>query len=145
MALYIYATNTNVEKGQYIENWVCDSTNWTGSMVSFQDYNFTMAKSAETMSTKPSLISSKAASLKKTVKKSAKAIGRPFKKIKQSLANHSTTHLIASHSSTALATSDHEADHEADGVNDRSITGDGSAHSSDKAEVELMPKQQLGA
>ena len=67
------------------------------------------------------------------------------KKIKQSLANCLTTHLIAPCSSTALATSDHEANHEADGVNDRSITGDGSAHSSDEAEVELTPEQQLGA
>ena len=97
------------------------------------------------MSTKSSLISSKATSLKKTVKKSAKAIGQPFKKIKQSLANHSTTHLITFCSSTALAASDHDANHEADGVNDRSIAGDESAYSSDKAEVELMPKQQLGA
>ena len=80
MVSHIYTANTNIEKGQYIENWVQDSTNWTGSMVSLQDYNFTMAKSAETMSTKSFLISSKATSLKKTIKKSAKAIGQPFKK-----------------------------------------------------------------
>jgi hypothetical protein len=95
-----------------------------------------MAKSAETMSTKSSLISSKAASLKKTVKKSAKAIGQPFKKFKQSLANCLTTCSTTSRSSTALPTSDHEAD----GVND-----DGSAHSGDEAEVELTPEQELGA
>ena len=39
----------------------------------------TMAKSADTISTKSSIISGKAASLKKTVKKSTKAITQPFK------------------------------------------------------------------
>ena len=100
-----------------------------------------MAKSAETMSNKSSLISSKAASLKKTVKKSAKAIGRPLKKFKQSIANRLTTHLTTSRSSTALPISDDKTD----GFNDKSIGSDGSAHSSDGAEVELMPKQELGA
>ena len=102
---------------------------------------FTMAKSAETMSNKSSLTSSKAASLKKTVKKSAKAIGRPLKKFKQSIANRSTTLSTTSHSSTALPISDDETD----GFNDKSIGGDGSAHSSDEAEVELTPEQELGA
>ena len=50
-----------------------------------------MAKSADTISTKSSIISGKAASLKKTVKKSAKAITQPFKKLKQSISSHSAT------------------------------------------------------
>jgi len=59
----------------------------------------TMAKSAETGSTKSSTISSKAASIKKTIKRSAKAIAQPFKKVKQSFYTHSATCSIASHSS----------------------------------------------
>ena len=44
---------------------------------------FTMAKSADTTSTKSSIFSGKATSIKKTVKKSANTITRPFKKFKQ--------------------------------------------------------------
>jgi hypothetical protein len=94
---------------------------------------FTMAKSADTMSTKSS-ISAKAASIKKTVKKS---ITQPFKKFKQSLSARSTTRSTTSRSSTVILPSDHEAD----GDN----SDDQSAHSGGEPEVELTPEQELGS
>jgi hypothetical protein len=98
----------------------------------------TMAKSAETLSTKSSIISGKAASLKKAVKKGAKAVGRPFKKIKQSLSIRSTTHSIASRSSTAPPPSDNEADN----LDDKSVPD---VCDSSEPEIELMPEQELGS
>jgi hypothetical protein len=70
----------------------------------------TMAKSAETESTKLSTISGKAASMKKTIKRSVKAIARLFKKVKQSFSTRSATCSIASCSSTVLPPSDNEVD-----------------------------------
>jgi hypothetical protein len=97
---------------------------------------FTMAKSADTGSTKSSSISGKAASLKKTLKRSTKAITRPFKKVKQPFSARSATHSIASRSSTALPPSDNEADD----PDVRSVTDNGSI----EPEVELTPEQELG-
>ena len=101
----------------------------------------TMAKSADTISTKSSIISGKAVSLKKTVKKSAKAITQPFKKLKQSISSHLATRSTISRSSSAIPPSDHEAD----GNNPKSIADNGSAHSSSEPEVELTPEQELSA
>ena len=98
-----------------------------------------MAKSADTISTKSSITSGKAVSLKKTVKKSTKAITWLFKKLKQSISSHLATQSTTSHSSSAIPPSDHEAD----GDNPKSIADNGSAHSSSEPEVELMPEQEL--
>jgi hypothetical protein len=98
-----------------------------------------MAKSSETMSTKSSIVSGKTASLKKTVKKSAKAITQPFKKIKQALSIRSATRSTTSRSSTAFPPSNNEAD------NDKSVADNGSAHGSSEPEVELTPEQELGS
>jgi hypothetical protein len=101
----------------------------------------TMAKSADTMSTKSSIISGKTASLKNTAKKSAKAITRPFKKFKQSISNRSARRSTTSRSSSAIPASDHEAD----GDNAKSVADNGSPRSSSEPEVELTPEQELGA
>jgi hypothetical protein len=94
-----------------------------------------MAKSADTTSTKSSVVSGKAASIKKTAKKSAQAIARPFKRFKQSLSGRSATRSTISRSSTVLP-SDHEAsDHEPD---------NGSARSGSEPE-ELTPEKELGS
>jgi hypothetical protein len=100
-----------------------------------------MAKSADTMSTKSSTISGKAASLKKTVKKSAKALTQPFKKFKQSLSSRSATRSTISRSSSAIPPSNHEPD----GNDAKSAADNGSAHGSSESEVELTPEQELGA
>ena len=92
----------------------------------------TMAKAAETGSTKLSTISSQAVSLKKIIQKTTKAIAQPFKKVKWSLSTHSVTHSTASCSSTALPPSDNKA-------NNPKSTDDGST----EPEVELMPEQEL--
>jgi hypothetical protein len=103
-----------------------------------------MAKSANTTSTKSSIVSSKAASIKKTAKKSAQAIARPFKRFKQSLSGRSATRSTISRSSTVLL-SDHEAsNHEADDDNANSVADDGSARSGSKPE-ELTPEKELGS
>lgn len=94
-----------------------------------------MAKSTDTASTKLSIVSSRAASLKKSVRTGAKAIVRPFKKLKQSL---STTHSTVSRSSTVLALSDDEVGD----LDEKSDTDDGKSHSS--SEPELTPEQELG-
>lgn len=94
-----------------------------------------MAKSTETASTKSSVASSRAASLKKSVKAGAKVIVRPFKKLKQSL---STTRSTVSRSSTALALSEDEADN----PDEKSDTDDGNSRSS--SAPELTPEQELG-
>jgi hypothetical protein len=107
---------------------------------------FTMAKSADTVSNKSSIISGKTAALKKTVKTSAKAITRPFKKLKQSLSVRSDTRSVTSRSSTAFPPSDHEADLD----DTASAAENGSAHGGsnlevDEPEVELTPEQELGS
>src|ERR1700692_678805 len=85
----------------------------------------TMAKSADTMSTKSSIISGKAVSLKKTVKKGMKVITQPFKKFKQSFSIHSAAR-STSRSSMAFPSSDHEANSN----DDKFITDNGSGHGS---------------
>ena len=92
----------------------------------------TMAKLAETGSTKSPTTSSQAMSLKKSIQKTTKAIAQLFKKVKQSLFTCSVTHSTASHSSAALPPPNNEA-------NDLKSTNDGST----KPEVELMPEQEL--
>lgn len=98
-----------------------------------------MAKSTETSSTKSSLVSSKAASLKKSVRKGTKAIARPFKKLKQSLSTSSRS--SRSRSSPTFLQSDNEA-----GNSDDNVGSDHQEiHDSDSnPEVELTPEQELG-
>jgi hypothetical protein len=99
-----------------------------------------MAKSADSMSTKLSIVSSKAASLEKTFKKGTNAVTRPFKKFKQSVSIRSATHSTPSRSSTPFPPSDHEA--VADDVN--SATDNQSAHSGNAPKVQLTPEQEPG-
>ena len=71
-----------------------------------------MAKSIKSTSSKSSIISTATASLKKTVRKSAKAVVRPLKKIRHSLSLRSegATRSTASRASTVVAPSDNELD-----------------------------------
>jgi len=92
------------------------------------------------MSAKSSIISGKSASLEKTVKKNAKAITWPSKKIKQSLSIHLETHLTTSHSSIAIITSNNDAN----GDNAKSVVDIGSAHGSSESKVDLVCEQELG-
>jgi len=97
-----------------------------------------MAKSADSISTKSSIISSKAASLKQTFKKGTKAVTRPFKKLKHSVSIRSATRSIPSRSSTP-------SDREAVGNNINSATDNESAHDGSAPKVQLTPEQELGA
>jgi hypothetical protein len=89
-----------------------------------------MTKSIDTSSTKSSALSRKAASIKKTVQKGAKAIARPFKKLKTAVSNASTSR---SQSTTTLPISNADPDN----GSDRSSTDE-------EPQVELGPKEQLG-
>jgi len=100
-----------------------------------------MAKSTETSSAKSSIISGKAASLKRSVQKGAKAAARPFKKLKQSLSTSSRS--LHSRSSTTLPQSDNEAGN----TNDNASSHCEDVHNSDsepEPEPELTPEQELG-
>ena len=92
----------------------------------------TMAKLAETGSTKSPTISSQIMSLKMSIQKTTKAIAWLFKKVKWSLSTCSVTHSTASCSSAALPPFNNEA-------GDLKSTND----SSTKPEVELMPEHEL--
>jgi hypothetical protein len=128
------------DQGQYIDNWHQGAIKWTLSdTVSRYSNQFCiMANSIENNSTKSSIISGKATSLKKSVQKGAKAIARPFKKLKKSISTASMRS-IRSCSSTTVSSSDnenvgHDNESNADGQGD----GGGS-----EPEVELTPQEEL--
>jgi hypothetical protein len=85
--------------------------------------------------------------LKKKVQKGVKALARPFKKLKTSLASVSTSRSsVHSHSSTLPASNNNPFN-----TNDRSERsslgsrdGDGCRSSESEPDVELTPEQQLG-
>ena len=96
-----------------------------------------MVNLIETTSTKSS-ISGKAASLKKSMQKGAKAIAQPFKKLKKSISTAST-HSICSHSFITVSVSD---DEDVDRDDEPSINGQGDGDSSEP-KVELTPQEAL--
>jgi hypothetical protein len=89
-----------------------------------------MAKSTETGSTKSSVVSGKTASIKNSIRKGAKAITQPFKKLKKSISSS-----IRSRSPTV--------DPDVDKDNEDVIDVGGSDSGSDK-EPKLTPEQELG-
>jgi hypothetical protein len=97
-----------------------------------------MVNPIETNSTKSSIISGKATSFKKSVQKGAKAISRPFKKLKKSISTASTR-LICSRSSITISISDNK---NVDCDNEFSINGQGDGSRSEP-EVELTPQEEL--
>jgi ribosomal protein L13E len=99
-----------------------------------------MAKSTETSSTKSSKLSSTAASLKKKVKSGAKAVARPFKKLKQAISTSASTCSTHSRSSRAFSLSDNEADDS----NTKSAADRGSVHGNDSGPEEITPEEELG-
>src|ERR1700720_1140649 len=100
---------------------------------------FTMAKSVD-MTSAQSSISSKAASIRKAVKKSTNVLTRPFKKFKQSISGHSATQSTMSRPSMVILPPNREAN----GDNANSVIDDGSAHGGSEPETELTPEQELG-
>ena len=97
-----------------------------------------MANLIEPNSTKSSIISGKAASLKKSVQKGAKAISRPFKKLKKSISDASMR-TICFHSTATISISDSE---NADHGDEPSADGQGDSSRSEP-EVELTPQEEL--
>ena len=97
-----------------------------------------MVNSIKTNSTKSS-ISGKAASLKKSVQKGAKAVARPFKKLKKSISTISTPSIHSRRSSIAISISDNE---NADRDEETSINSQGDGNKSEPA-VELTPQKEL--
>ena len=98
-----------------------------------------MVRPAETSSTKSPLASSKAASLKNSVKKTAKAVAQPFKKLKQSLSVSSSQRSLHSQSSVVLPLSDNEPG------DDTSSSGRQNAGNESKPEdAEITPEKELG-
>ena len=97
-----------------------------------------MVNSIETNSTKSS-ISGKATSLKKSVKKGAKAIACPFKKLKKSISTILMPSISSDRSSIAISISDNEnANHD----EESSINSQGDSNKSEP-EVELTPQEEL--
>jgi hypothetical protein len=131
-----FAKSSDDDQGQYIDNWRRGAIKWTSSITVSQYPNrfCIMVNSIETNSTnstKSSVISGKALSLKKSVQKGVKAIARPFKKLKKSISTASTRS-IRSRSSTTFS----------DYVDESSINGQGDGGRSEP-EVELTPQEQL--
>ena len=96
-----------------------------------------VAKSTENSSTKSSL--SKAVSLKASVRKGAKNIARPFKKLEQSFSNLSS-HSSHSCTSTVPLLSDNKA-----GVTTNKSGSERGSLDGNESEPELTPEQELGA
>jgi hypothetical protein len=101
-----------------------------------------MPKSTAASSTKSSL-SSKTASLKKNVKKGAKVLARPFKKLKASVST-STSRSARSPSITTLPASDNDTLNIDDHSERSSIDSADAPGTDDGADVELSPEDQLG-
>ena len=130
----VYSSSGDPDRSQQIENWVRGAINWTSStQVSCRSSFSGMAKSTDASSTKSSSLSRRATSLKKTVQKGAKAIARPFKKLKTTISNASTSQPPScSQSTTTLPVSD--------------IGARSSRSSTDREEppAEFGPEEQLG-
>jgi len=100
------------EQAHYIQvdNWRRGAIKWTSSTTVSRSVPFCiMANSSETNSTK-SIASGKAASLKKSVQKGAKAIARPFKKLKKTISTSAALmcSICSRSSTTTLPISDNE-------------------------------------
>jgi len=98
-------------------------------------------KSTDTSSTKSSMLLSKVASLKQSVKHGAKVLGRPFKKLKTFIAMAASSCLTHSHSMVSLPTSEASPSENCPIKIDGSQS-DGTSHSNS---VELGPKEELGS
>src|SRR5258708_1042530 len=99
-----------------------------------------MANSTKAPSTKSSNVSTKAASLKKSVRKSVTALARPFKKLKKSISTASI-HSILSRSSNGTPDDSDKSD---SGKSDSGKSDSGSTHSDKDPEVERSPEEELG-
>ena len=98
-------------------------------------------KSTDTASTKSSTLSSKAESLNQSVKCGTKVLGKPFKKLKTSIAMAVSSRSTHSHSTVSLPTS--EATPSENGPIE--IDGSQSDGTSRSNSVELGPKEELGS
>src|SRR5882672_2209850 len=98
-------------------------------------------KSTDTSSTKSSTLSSKAASLKQSVKCGAKVLGKPFKKLKTSIATAASSHSTHSHSTVSLPTSEATPSKNSP-IKFGGSQSDGASRSNS---VELGPEEELGS
>ena len=135
-----------LEKNQQVKNWVQGVIDWMSStQVQYSTPLFSMAKSksksTDTSSTKSSMLSSKAESLKQSVKCGTKVLGRPFKKLKTSIAMAASSCSTHSHSTVSLPTSEATPSENGPIEIDRSRS-DGTSRSNS---VELGPKEELGS
>jgi len=125
------------EQNRYIRNWLRGTTSINktpSSKVSCSSclVFLIMAKLTETGSTKSSVVSSKAASIKKSIRKGANAITRPFKKLKKSISS-------SIRSRSPMVDVDADADKD-----DEDIVDVGSSDSGSDGEPQLTPEQELG-
>jgi len=94
------------------------------------------SKGTDTSSIKSSTLSCKAESLKQSVKRGTKALGRPFKKLKTSISSSHSTHSRSTVSLTSEATPSENRPIEIDGSQ-----SEGASRSNS---VELGPEEELG-
>ena len=99
-----------------------------------------MDKSTNASSTKSSSVSTKAASLKKSVRKGVTALARPFKKLKKSISTASM-HSILSRSSNGTPDDSDKSD---SGSTHSDKSDSQSTHSNKDPEVKLSPEEELG-
>ena len=132
-----FAQSSDDHQGQYIDNWRHGAINWA-TVSQYSDKFCIMANSIETNSTKSSVIAGKTVSLKKSVRKGAKAITQPFKKLKKAISTASI-HLQRSHFSTTVSSCDNEG---VDPGNESSTDSQGDGSRSEP-EVELTPQEEL--
>jgi hypothetical protein len=129
-----FAKSSDNDQGQFIDNWRRGAIKWNSSITVSQYSNrfCIMVNSIETISTKSSVISGKALSLKKLMQKGAKAIARPFIKLKKSISTGSTPSI---RSRTSTTFSDY-----VDGTNKSSVDGQGDGG---RSEPEVTPQEEL--
>ena len=127
-------------QGWFIDNWCWGAINWTSSaMVSWHSVPFCiMVNSIETNSTKSSIISGRAVSLKKLVWKGVKDIAWSFKKLKKSISTASTYSIYSLTSITDVTSNNENADH----GNEPSANSQGDSSESEP-EVELTHQEEL--
>ena len=143
---HFYQGSGKLEKNQQVENWVRGAINWMlSTQVQYSTPIFSMAKSkgksTDTSSTKSSTLSSKAESLKQSVKHGAKVFGRPFKKLKTSIATAVSSCSTHSHSIVLLPTSK-ATPFKNSPIKINGSQSDGTSHNNS---VELGPKEELGS
>ena len=98
------------------------------------------SKGTDTSSSKSSTLSRKAKSLQQSVKRGAKVLGGPFKKLKTSISMAASSRSTHSRSTASLPTSEATPSENCP----KEIDGSQSESASHSNSVELGPKEELG-